>query len=509
MYYNKKLFRKLGLDPDRPPKTWDELLAYSKKCTQYDKNGNFLTIGFVPNWGNWWLYLYGWQNGGQFMSEDGKTCMLNEPSILDALTWMVKFYDSFKGIENINAFGSTFQGGQYDAFFTEKIGMKIDGNWYLKTIALYMPDMDFGVAPAPVPKGRQFITWSGGFSLAIPYGSKHPDLAWEYIKFATSIEGWLIYTKREVEVAKTRNLPFVPLLTANHRADEMIFKTYAPEQQNLKAGLKQFLDLMPYSKYRPVTPVGQKLWDEQVRAFDMAVNHKLTPKEALDRGTREVQDKLDKIINKPKYEPINWVYVIIFAVTVLLVIISLMYREGTKMVQETKMIKSEIRAGILFASPWILGFLIFTAGPIITSLVLSFSEYDVLHAPSYIGLKNYTDLLTQDTVFWKSLYNTFYLTVFSVPFGIIVALGLSMLLNTNVKGLSIFRTIFFIPSIMPAVASSILWIWILHPEFGLINAFINTVTKMVGKRSVVKTVVDNNGLMGCRREYSVLVSRVK
>jgi multiple sugar transport system permease protein len=488
LYYNRNLFREVGLDPNKPPKTWDELYEYSKKLTKYDNQGRFLSIGFIPNFGNSWLYLYGWQNGGHFMSEDGRTCLLNEPAIVEALEWMVNFYDSFKGIEAINSFSSTFQGGQYDPFLTGKIGMRIDGNWFLQHIAWYAPDLDFGVAPAPVPKGKPFITWSGGFSMAIPRGCRHLKESWEFIKFVTSVEGWLIYVDAEARRAKLRNLDYVPLLTANSIADKIIFERYAPRKKNLRDGLKVFLELMPYSKFRPVTPVGQKLWDEHVRAFELAVYHKLSPKEALDRGTEEVQKQLDKILYKPPYKPVNWKIAIIISFTILLIGIILMIIKGKNMVRENPLLKYEIRAGITFVLPWVLGFLIFTAGPIITSLVLSFTEYDVLHPPSYVGLKNYYELIAKDTLFWKSLYNTFYITIFNVPLSIICGLGLSMLLNNELKFIPLFRTLFFLPSIMPVVATAILWLWILHPEFGLVNSFIKQLNLLLGKMNILLPV---------------------
>jgi multiple sugar transport system permease protein len=474
MFYNKKLFRENGLDPERPPKDWDELMAYSKKLTKYDLKGNFKSIGFIPNFGNSWLYLYGWQNGGKFMSDDGKTCLLNEPKIEQALTWLVKFYDQFKGVEAINTFGSTFQGGQYDPFITGKIGMVIQCSGYLSMFAWYAPDMDFGVAPPPSPKGMPAITWSGGFSVAIPYGAKHTEEAWRFIKYLTSVDGWVVYVQKEVEMTRVRNLAYIPNMTANQKADKLIFERFATKKKNLAAGQKLALDMMPASKFRPVTPVGQKLWDEHVRAFDLAVFHKLSPKEALDRGTWEVQQQLDKIMNKPPDRPVQWRYVIGFSLLLLVIAAILMFMKSQQMNRESKLVGPEIKAGLTFMSPWAFGFLVFTAGPIISSIVLSFTDYDVLHPANFVGLKNYTTLLTKDPLLWKSIYNTVYLAVFSVPLGIIVGIALSMILNVKVKGIALFRTIFFLPSIMPVVASSVLWMWILHPEFGLLNAMLRS-----------------------------------
>ncbi len=481
LYYNRKLFREAGLNPDRPPRTWDELYRYAKKLTRIDKNGNFERIGFIPNYGNSWLYLYGWQNGGKFMSDDGRKCTLNHPKIVEALEWLVKFYDSFEGIEKINAFQSTFQGGQFDPFITGKVAMKIDGNWYLNDIARFAPELDFGVAPAPVPEGRPFITWSGGFSFAIPVGAKHPEEAWTFIKWMNSLEGWIIYNQAERDYNKARGTPFVPLLTANKKIDKIIFKMFAPKEKKLRKALKVFLDLMPYSKFRPVTPVGQRLWDEHVRAFELAVYHKLTPKQALDIGTKKVQEELDKILKKEteRKHPVKLKFIIYTLVLLIIIILLFFFIKTRNFIKTNPLQKSEMKWGLIFASPWIIGFLIFTAGPIIASIILSFCQYDVLHVPNFIGLRNYVNLFVNDPLFYKSLWNTFIITIFNVPLSIIIGLLLAMLLNTSIKGLSVYRTIFYLPSIVPVVAASILWIWMFHPEFGLINSILKWINELI------------------------------
>ncbi|OGX33476.1 MAG: spermidine/putrescine ABC transporter permease [Omnitrophica WOR_2 bacterium RIFCSPLOWO2_12_FULL_51_24] len=137
----------------------------------------------------------------------------------------------------------------------------------------------------------------------------------------------------------------------------------------------------------------------------------------------------------------------------------------------TKEEKRELVKGILFTSPWLVGFSIFVIYPILASFYYSFCNYSVLQPPRFIGLLNYKDLFT-DPIFWKSLWNTGYFVIFMIPLGLVTSLSLAMLLNTKVRGMAFYRMIFFIPSLVPMVAGSILWMWIFNGEYGLFNNFL-------------------------------------
>ncbi len=124
--------------------------------------------------------------------------------------------------------------------------------------------------------------------------------------------------------------------------------------------------------------------------------------------------------------------------------------------------------GLAFISPWIVGFLAFTVYPVGMSLYYSFCDYDVLSKPIWIGTLNYQQMVT-DNVFWKSLYNTFYYAAFSLPLCLVLALLIAVLLNNSVRGRPAFRTFFFLPSLVPAVAIAMIWLWLFNGKFGLLN----------------------------------------
>lgn len=125
--------------------------------------------------------------------------------------------------------------------------------------------------------------------------------------------------------------------------------------------------------------------------------------------------------------------------------------------------------GYLYISPFLLGFLIFTAYPLLASFYLSFTSYNILSAPTFIGLENYQRAFSGDPQFWASLGRTGKYALFVVPAGIVCSLLAAMLLNQGFRGTAIFRTIFFLPSITPVIASVLIWLWLLQPSIGVIN----------------------------------------
>jgi multiple sugar transport system permease protein len=131
--------------------------------------------------------------------------------------------------------------------------------------------------------------------------------------------------------------------------------------------------------------------------------------------------------------------------------------------------------GVLYVAPWCVGFMVFTFGPFLFSLYLSFAEWQLLGPIKFVGLANYVQLFAGDPTFIKSLVNTVYYTVFHVPGLMFLAFAAAVLLNENVKARALFRTMFYLPSITPGVASVILWLWLLQP-----TGIINTVLSLLG-----------------------------
>jgi multiple sugar transport system permease protein len=133
------------------------------------------------------------------------------------------------------------------------------------------------------------------------------------------------------------------------------------------------------------------------------------------------------------------------------------------------------RLGYWFIAPWLAGFLVFTAVPFLISVYLSFCRYDVASPPVWVGTANYIELFAEDPLFWKSLANTLSYALVAVPLGIATAFALALLLNLELRGIAIYRTVFFLPHIVPAVASSVVFMWVLNPQIGLANGVLQLV----------------------------------
>jgi multiple sugar transport system permease protein len=131
--------------------------------------------------------------------------------------------------------------------------------------------------------------------------------------------------------------------------------------------------------------------------------------------------------------------------------------------------KKEAVWGYFFILPWIIGFLVLRLGPMISSLFMSFTEYAIISPPVFIGLANFIKMFTNDPSFWDALRVTFSYAVIAIPIGMTISLVIALLLNQKIPGVTLWRTIYYLPSVVSGVAVATLWFWLFHSEFGLIN----------------------------------------
>lgn len=518
MYWNKDLIQAAAGSPDwklldengdpRPPATWEEMRTHNPLLIRRDSKGNLVSVGYLPDQGNCYLYMYGWQNGGSFMDLANHRCTLNDPRIVEALEYMCGLYAPYApdgknriaGRERARRFVEAFQGGVSHPFLEGQMAMWIDTEIFFSRISRYKPDMRFGVIPVPYPEGTEPITWSGGFAFVIPRGvaPEKAELAWKFIKWMVSPEAHFLMARYQSDYNRSKGRLAVPSMSANKIANEAVYDKIVLEDPDLPAHIKEelrkFYDLLPRSRFRPVTPVGQFLWNRQYDAIDQASFGNGTPQEILDRFTAEVNDEIARIEEeKPPLDQRKvWVGVAC-AFIVLVLYMSLSLRRRGPM---GRMSREEMLWGYLFLSPWLAGFVLLMLGPIVASLILSFTEYDVIHSPKWVGFKNYSELAglhvevtswapwkwnweASDPLFWKSVWNTAFMLI-TIPLTMTLGLAIALLLQKEIRGMAIYRTLFYLPAIVPFVAAAVLWMSVLKPEGGLLNSVIESLLPIEG-----------------------------
>ena len=204
----------------------------------------------------------------------------------------------------------------------------------------------------------------------------------------------------------------------------------------------------------------------------MAWNHGKSPEESLAFFTDRVQRRLDDFYGEKTGREVNWGRFVWIYLGGVVVLGASLYLHRRVRSPGQRYGRKEWWAGLAFASPWLVGFIVLSGGPMLFSAVMSMTEYDVINPARFVGTQHYQDMFGVD---WPDLGgtkhvlgNTLFMAI-GLPIGMAVGLALAMFLNMNVKGMAWYRTTFFLPAIMPVVAASILWIWVFNAQNGLMN----------------------------------------
>jgi multiple sugar transport system substrate-binding protein len=282
IYYNKTMLKDAGADPAeldsaKGPVTFDTLNGLATKVNKSAGN-NFSQMGFVPWFDQGWHYTYGFAFGGNFFDE--ASCKVT-PANDQVVAGHQYLYDYAKtlGAQKINAFIGNFMGStpyppQTHPFITKKLAMVLTGDWFIKNLKQYAPDIDYGITYIPIPKaGDKSVTWAGGWSLVIPQGAKEPDAAFKFMNFAAGPDGQKIYT------VQTSHLPTVKALEADASLYDARHTFFVK-------------DLLPTARNRPPLPVGALYWDSLTSAWQAIYLNQQEPKPALEGVVGKVQPQL-------------------------------------------------------------------------------------------------------------------------------------------------------------------------------------------------------------------------
>jgi ABC-type sugar transport system permease subunit/ABC-type glycerol-3-phosphate transport system substrate-binding protein len=459
LHWNKRLFREAGLDPERPPKTIAELDEYAKRLTRVE-DGRIVQMGFLHSEPPWWPFFWGYFFGGKLW--DGQDRMLLEsPENVRAFEW-VQSYAKFYGVPALQSLSAGFGNfsSPQDPFMSGKLAMQLQGVWMSNYIDTYSPGMEWGAAPFPVlHEGDPPVTFVDADMFVIPRGSRHPREAFEFIRF----------------VSETRNMEKLCLLQQKNSPLLEVSEDFFRRHKNPYIRMFQSLAGSPRAAGMPQMPIWIEFRAEMLSQFQKMWLLQASPRDALHDTQVRMQKSLTRVRERERVPPSKALDYAPFALIGLL--LGALVAAGLREQRQNKLPAEQRRSprsnvslakGLFFFSPWGVGLLLFTAYPVMASAVYSLCDYSVLTVPRFIGLGNYQELL-QDEVFFIALRNTLLYALFSLPLTLVSSFSIALLLDTNVRGSNLYRTLVFLPSLTPVVASSMVWLWILNAQYGVLN----------------------------------------
>jgi multiple sugar transport system substrate-binding protein len=286
LFYSKDVYREVGLDPEQPPQTFDELIAHSREILQKDAAGDIQRIGYNPSAGQFvnWVYIF----GGELYDATSGKITANHPANVEALTRLAE-YVKLLDVNKLAAFNQrpgTFEAG--NPFATRQAAFIFDGFWTYEALDQHAPDIDYAVAFWPTLKGtpeerKNYVT--GGWQVAIPNGTKTSEAAWQFIRYAF--------------IDQSARMGYQTLNGTCIKSQFAAWEAGVKQKMGANNRMAPYLHLFTETggaatKYFPVLPVSAFYQDELNRVYDLVMRGEQTPQAGLDEVTKNVQAELDK-----------------------------------------------------------------------------------------------------------------------------------------------------------------------------------------------------------------------
>ncbi|MFN3650877.1 MAG: extracellular solute-binding protein [Armatimonadota bacterium] len=467
LFYNKNLFDKYGVPYPRDGWTWDDYRRAAKALT-HDTDGDGVTDEFGASFAQWQEGYYSWiyQNGGRVLNEDGTQATFDDPKVVEAVAFLETLTRRDRVMPTETNKPKQVGMGLFEAGRMAMHGPT--GSFYIPTYRTF-EKVDWDLANVPAgPSGKG--TMVAPLAFGVTTQSKHPREAWELVRFLGSEEGQQILAESGL---------FVPSRRSVALSDRFLNAPGLPE--NKYALVAMMDDRDGRRPWGVVPPWSGDRWKD---VNDDALNAKLgsflfgRPKagETAESVCQEIDAKAETILaeDRATYQgvPMNWSLAIGSTAGVLGLLGAWWVVSVVRAARRSRLMRAEQVWGYLAISPWLIGFLLLGLGPILFSIFLSFTRWSSLAPPStarWVGFDHYSTLLTgQDELFLKALQTTFYYTVLMVPSGLVAGLLLALLMNSKLRGINGFRTLYYLPAVMPAVASAVLFRWLLGQD-GVLN----------------------------------------
>ena len=463
MYVNLDLFERAGVKVPYDGWTWDEFEVACKKITalsdQPEFSGRKIYGGYFMLWPDSLRNVL-WTFGGEFFGGGGsdfRDVILDEPPAQEALQFIKRGRRDDKFIYNPT--GDIQRGGQ--EFFTGNIGcIGPIGRWMVprfKEITSFRWD----VVPTPYKQKKDQASMIYYTAWTMSAKAKFPDECFKLQKFLCGGDG-------AIEQSHL-GLAIPPLKSVAYSKDFL-------EPPGLpKMNSRLFLDAIGYARIQQI-PREQE-WDDYLRnKIDNSI--KLGASDTLSNA-KEIEATWLKVLDSPlrvkQWKPMRWDVIVATTLAAIATLVAVLWvrarRERLGAID-----RSMERAGFIFIMPWVIGFLMLTAGPMVVSLILSFAKWRGMTPMSDalgVGVANYKQMVVADERFGKSLSVTLRFVALAVPLSQLASLGLALLMNVRVRGIAVFRTIYFVPSLIAtSVVGGCLWLNLLKPDYGLINVML-------------------------------------
>jgi len=443
LFYNRELFFKAGLNPDKAPATWDELLIAAKKIKELGPDiygfGIFAAEPYAP----WQEFLpFAWGNGGDVLTPDMSKCILNSTQNIEAL----EYYN------NLKQYSVVERQPQVNMLFAKgQVGMQMSGFWNFTLIPRQNPGLNFGVAILPKPSNTKGFSaaFAGGEVFVIMKNSKHPKEAIKLVKF-------LMQEDNALEIVKVQH-NIVPTYKAS------INHPYYQSHPNEKIFFQQMLTAVA----PPSHPNWVSIQEEITNAIERVVVGNIAPKKALDDATVNISKIMKERSGNERFSD-KFVTIVIlvflFAAAILYYVRKKM--KGIKPAYRFSLVKD--RNTILFLCPWLVTFLVFGIYPLIYSVIISFSKYNLLNSHmAFTGFTNFIEVLS-DPIFRKSVWQTVYFAAGTIPITMVIALFAAVLINQKVPAKQLYQAGFFLPVATSVIVIAMIFTYLYAPE-GLFN----------------------------------------
>jgi multiple sugar transport system permease protein len=474
MYVNLDLFADADVKVPYDGWTWDEYEEACRKIRALNGTekyrGRTIFGGVLEIWPDTLRNIL-WTYGGDFFATnpDGsvnfRDVTLDSPQAIEAMEMIRRVRLRDRTV--FNATGVAKDGWQ--EFIGGNIGIEGPvGRWRVPRL---VQDVKFRWDTVPIPyKEKRFQasqTYYTGWTMAAK--TKHPDESFRLIKFLCGEKG---------AAQQSRAGLSIPPLISVAKSDHFLNPPTIPRHN-----AQVFLDAVEYARIQQVPREDE--WtqicsDQQQRALQMGEADPQTIAHSIEQQWNRV---LDSPLKRNDWPQMKWNWVIFITIGALLSLVTVLsYRARRERLGLLD--RAQERAGFLFIAPWLIGFLALTLGPMIVSLLLSFTKWSALTPMAEaqaVGISNYAELFGNDPTFFRSLRITFYFVLLAVPVSQLAALGVALLMNSNVRGIALFRTIYFVPSVISGVALAVLWLQIFNNDYGVLNETLRRVTGIFGK----------------------------